>query len=159
MDYKVILYIIQLLVFLSYVSFIWIKYGVQKSISESYYALPKKINFLFTFFCWGFSIPLIIIGDNALMFLAGSGIVFVGAAAQIKEKMTRQVHMVSAYAGIILSQVAIGVVYKMYYVNISFIISALIFFLLRKYMIDFVWWIEIVAFISIVYVLGLIVFK
>ena len=159
MDYREILYIIQLLVFVSYVSFIWIKYGVQTSISESYYALPTKLNFLFTFFCWGFSLPLIIIGDNVLMFLAGSGIAFVGAAAQIRQKMTRTVHMVSAYAGIIFSQLAIGFIYEVYYVNIIAVLSALILFLMRKRIKNFVWWIEIVMFMSISYVLGLIVFN
>lgn len=159
MDYKIILYIIQLLVFVSYVSFIWIKYGVQRSISESYYVLPTKLNFLFTFFCWGFSLPLIIIGDNTLMFLAGSGIVFVGAAARMKEKMTRTVHMISAYAGIIFSQLTIGIVYEMWYVNVISLSIALLLFLFRKKIKNHIWWIEIDAFIAITYVLGLIVFK
>ena len=156
---------IMLSVFVSYVAFIWIRYGVQKSISDSFYRLiedPKMPNALgqslFTLFCWGFAFPAIIIGvdltDNVLMFLAGSGICFVGAAAAFKgDKMTHNVHMIGAYSGVVFSQLAIAFLFKMYYVNIAFILIAVLAQVFRKKLNNnHVWWQEIAAFVSMLYV-------
>ena len=156
---------IMLSVFVSYVAFIWIRYDVQKSISDSFYRLiedPKMPNAigqsLFTFFCWGFAFPAIIIGvdltDNVLMFLAGSGICFVGAAAAFKgDKMTHNVHMIGAYSGVAFSQLAIAFLFKMYYVNIVFILIAVLAQVFRKKLnYNHVWWQEIAAFVSMLYV-------
>jgi hypothetical protein len=150
-----------LTVFVSYVSFIWIKYGVQRSISDSYYRLPKNLQPLFTLFCWGFAFPAIIIGvdltDNFLMFLAGAGICFVGAAAQFKEELTKGVHMIGAYGGVLFSQLAIAINFHMYYMNVIFILLAILFEVLGYYKImkNKIWWQEILAFLSICYVLGI----
>lgn len=147
------LFILMLTVFLSYVSFIWIRYGIQKSISDSYYRLPQKLKFIFTLFCWGFAVPAIILGDNVLMFLAGSGIAFVGAAAAFKEKMTHNVHMIGAYGGVLLSQISIFYNYHLWGLNLLFIILAgtlFIFNIKNK-----IWWSEVLAFLTICIVLGL----
>ena len=145
------LFTLMLTVFISYLTFVVITYGVQTSISESYYRLPKKINFLFTFFCWGFAIPAIILGDNALMFLAGSGIAFVGAAAAFKDKMTNNVHMIGAYGGVLLSQISIWYNYHMWYITIIFIILSGTLLLLKVK--NKIWWVEVAAFLSICIVL------
>ena len=145
------LFTLMLTVFISYLTFVVITYGVQTSISESYYRLPKKINFLFTFFCWGFAIPAIILGDNALMFLAGSGIAFVGAAAAFKDKMTNNVHMIGAYGGVLLSQISIWYNYHMWYITIIFIILSGTLLLLKVK--NKIWWAECLAFLSICIVL------
>ena len=141
------LYFFMLSVFIIYVSFIWIKYGIQPSISESYYVLPDKWKFLFTLFCWGFAVPAIILGNTLLMFLAGSAIAFVGAAAAFKDKMTREVHLIGAYSGVLLSQVAIFVDFKMWYLNVAFVLFGLYKFLIHKD--NKVWYVEIAAFLSI----------
>ncbi len=154
MDYKIINFILMLVVFVGYVSFIWIKYGIQKSISASYYVLPKDSNFIFTLFCWGFAFPAIILGNTPLMFFAGAGIVFVGAAAAFREKMTYQVHMVGAFVGVILSQISIAVDFGMWWVNLAFVIPSMIILLLHKYIFSYYWWIELLAFGTICYVLG-----
>lgn len=145
------LFILMLTVFISYVTFVVIAYGVQTSISESYYRLPQRLKFLFTLFCWFFAIPAIILGDNALMFLAGSGIAFVGGAAAFKDKMTYEVHMIGAYTGVLLSQIAIWYNYHMWYITIIFIILSGILLLLKVK--NKIWWSEILAFLSICIVL------
>jgi hypothetical protein len=149
------LYFIMLAVFAGYVGFIWNKYGVLPSISDSYYVLPKNINFLFTLFCWGFALPAMIVGidltDNFLMFLATGGICFVGAAAAFKDN-DKTMHEVSAIAGVIFSQLSIAFDFKMYYVNAFFIIMSLIILLTNIK--NKTWWLELVAFGSICYVLG-----
>jgi len=165
MDYVLILYFIMLADFFSYITYIWTTYGVQRSISDSYYRLPKRLQPLFTLFCWGFALPAIIIGlslvDSPLMFLAGSGIAFVGAAAAFKERMTHTVHMVGAYAGVAFSQLSIWIDYKMWYITIGFIILAGALQLLSLFNKKFktcIWWQEILAFLSICLVFGLKIF-
>lgn len=144
------------LVFVSYVSFIWIKYGAQKSISESYYRLPSKYNFIFTLFIWGFALPAMVIGNSLLMFFAGAGIAFVGSAAAFEEKLTKTVHYAGAGIGILASQLAIIINYDMWWVSVSgLVISILFAMLFKKYAI---WIVELVAFISIAIVLGVSIF-
>lgn len=146
-----------IIVFLSYVLFIWIKYGIQKSISASYYVLPENLRILFSLFCWGFAFPAIILGIEItpLMFFAGAGICFVGAAPQILEKDVYKVHMVAAISGIIFSQLAIFFGYHMLWLNILSIILAALSLLSKKY---YFWFIELVAFGSILYAISTTIF-
>jgi len=147
------LYIIMLVVFFSYVGFIWIKYGVQRSISDSYYRLPDKWKFLMTLFCWGFAVPAMIIGNTALMFLAGSFIAFVGVAAAFKESMTKEVHMIGAYGGVLFSQMSIMIDYGLWPISALFLLfsTTLLLFGAKNQ----IWWQEILAFLLICVVLGL----
>lgn len=159
MTYVPIVYFIMLIVFFSYVGYIWAKYGVQTSISQSYYVLPKNIQFLMTFFCWGFAFPAMILGSSGLMFLAGAGIAFVGAAAAFQETMTHEVHMIGAGVGVAASQLAIILQYHMWPISVAFAVISLLLLLFRK-QIEYkhIWWIEIAAFISICIVLGISIF-
>lgn len=150
------LFAITLFVFLGYVFFIWNRYGVLTSISESYYLLPDKLKFLFVLFCWGFSIPVIMLAHNPLIFFAGSGIAFVGAAAQFKKKLSKEVHTLGAFSGVLFSQLSIFLDFNLLYVNILFMVGSLLLFLTRnKFSKNYIWWIEILAFLSILYTLGL----
>lgn len=157
MDYLQILFTTLVTVFVSYITGILLLYGVLPSVSESYYHLPKKWNFLFTLFCLGFAIPTMIVGldltDNFLMFLAGGGICFVGVAAAYKETLTKEVHVGGALVGIISSQLSIAFDFKMFYVNIIFLVLAGLIKLLKIK--NNTYWIELLAFISICYVLGI----
>lgn len=150
---KLVLLLEMLAVFMGYTLFIAIKYGVQTSISQSYYVLPKNQRIFFTFFCWFFAIPAMILGENGLMFFAGGFICAVGAAAAFQEQLTYQVHMIGAIGGVILSQMAIIFVYDMLYVSYIYCLSILI---LSKFLKKNVtWWVEVFAFISIFFVLCL----
>lgn len=156
MNYMIFLFSTMLFVFFGYISYIWYKYGVLPSISESYYRLPTKINILFTLFCWGFAFPAMIMGneltDNFLMFFATGGIMFVGASAAFKQKLTNTVHMVGAVIGVVFSQLSIAFDFNMYYLNLLFIASAGIIFLTKSK--NSTWWIEIVAFIILCWSIG-----
>ena len=154
------LFIIMLSVFFGYVGFIWAKYGVLKSISQSYYELPEKWRFLFTLFCWGFAFPAIIIGTpvTGLMFFAGAGICFVGAAAAFEEKLTREVHFAGAGAGVLFSQLAMILSYGMWPISLIFGVSSLLMLLFRKKIREkHIWWIEVLAFLAICYVFGTVI--
>jgi len=140
-------------VFLAYVSFIWIKYGAQKSISESYYVLPEKWNFLFVLFTWFFAFPAMILGSSYYMLAAGAGIVFVGAAAAMHKMPTRAVHLTGAIGGIIASQLAIYLQYDLLWLNIvSLSLAGLVALLFKKYA---MWCVELVAFTAISIALGI----
>lgn len=150
-----ILFFFMLTVFCIYVGYIWDKYGVLPTISDSWYYLPNNQKILFTFFCWAFGFPAIILGETSLMFLAGTGIMFVGAAPAFRENLTKNVHNVGATIGVIASQLSIYFDYDLLYVNIIFLSIALIFLLFKKWIHNKVWWIEIAAFASIVYALAI----
>ena len=147
------LYIFMVSVFFTYVIGIASKYGILGSISESYYRLPDKWKFVFTFFCWSISIPAIILGDSVFMFLAGTSIAFVGAAASFKEKTEHKVHMIGAFTGVIFSQLSIAFDFHFYWINTVFLSWVLLIVILTwvlKRNIKYFYWIEIVAFLSII---------
>ncbi len=151
-----ILFSLMVTVFFSYVMFIWIKYGAQKSISESYYVLPKKENWLFVMFCWLFAFPAMILGGTYLMMAAGAGIVLVGAAAAMHTFPTRFWHLFGAIGGIIASQIAIVFQYDMWWLTaISLGVAGLVALLFKKHA---MWCVELVAFIAIVIALGIALF-
>ena len=149
------LYFLMILVFISYVSFIWNKYGILPSISQSYYELPPKWKWLFPIFCWGFAFPAMVIAGSPLMLFAGGGIVFVGAAAAFQEKMTKEFHIIGALMGVILSQVAIVLDYGLWPISLAFVLLSIPMLLLEDKFSNRIWWIELMAFLSISVVLGL----
>lgn len=166
MSYTVVLFILMIIVFVSYISFIWPKYGTLDSISQSYYELPKRLQPIFTFFCWGFALPAIIIGSSGLMFFAGAGIAFVGAAAAFRERMTETVHIVGAMMSIVLSQLAILVQYGLWPLNIVFLVITITLMILsyiknkegKPICPNKTWWIEITAFVLICITFGIKIF-
>ena len=153
MNYSTWSLIVMIAVFVSYVSYVWLKFGRQKSISMSYYALPKNQRPLFTLFCWGFSIPAIITGETALMFVAGTGIAFVGAACQIRDAFVKRVHVTAAAIGIVAGELAIAVNFGMWPVVAAFVAASVAAGLADKK--HYIWWTEIMAFISISVALAL----
>ena len=151
-----ILFILMVTVFLSYVTFIWSKYGVQKSISESYYVLPLKWNWLFVAFCWLFAFPAMILGSSFWMVFAGGGIVFVGAAAAMHTLPTRTIHVAGAAGGMILGCLAMIFQYHMWYMAAGVLALALLSLLLDKK--HAMWWTEIAVFTAISITLGISLF-
>lgn len=148
-------------VFVGYVASIWSIYGVLPSISDSYYELPKKWNFLFTLALWGFAFPAMIIGTpvTGLMFFATAGIMFVGAAAAFHQKLTRTVHIIGASLGMGLSQLAIATSFGMWPITaVSAVLIGLILLFRKQLNYNQVWWIEIVCFTAIGLTYGLYIF-
>ena len=142
-----ILLIASAIIFLGYITSIWKIYGVQKSISDSYYRLPKKWNFLFTLALWSFAIPVMVVGNNVMMFLAGAGICFVGAASNFKRlKMTKNVHMAGAFGGIIVG--IFSVIFDFNALPLALVAIAFSIFL-KIFAKNYIWWIEVTAFVTI----------
>ena len=151
-----ILYSIMVSVFIAYVLYISFKFGIQKSISESYYVLPKKENFLFVLFTWLFAFPAIFLGNSLLMFFAGGGIVWVGANAAMHKNPTRAIHLTAAIGGVTCAQLAILFNYHMWWLTAAFVLASIITYLFNKQ--TYIWWTEIYAFITISIALGLNIF-
>lgn len=153
-----ILFIMMITVFASYVGAVWIKFGVQPSISASYDCWKGLWKSLFILFCWGFAFPAMVIGVEVtpLMFFATAGIMFVGAAYEIKNPWVKRYHMIFAISGIVFSQLAIYFGYHLLWLNILSVILAssialsAVLFKVKNYF----WWIELVAFGAIVYAIG-----
>ena len=147
------LYMIMNMVFFGYIMFIIFKYGIQPSVSESYYKLPRNLQWLFTIATWGYAIPAMIIGldftDNGLVFLAGAGIGFVGASPAFhKLGMERTVHTVGAFIGISAMQLFI-IISGYWWITLSFAILSGLAFISKYFYNNFIWWVEILAFLSI----------
>jgi len=143
-------------VFLAYVGYIWAKYGVQKSISESYYVLPKKQNWMFVAFTWLFAFPAMILGNSLLMMFAGAGIVFVGAAAAMHRFPTRAVHLTGAIGGMILACLAMIFQFGMWYLLPAILVAIGVAAIFDKK--SLMWWAEVAIFVAISIALGFNIF-
>ena len=144
-----------LFVFIGYNVGIAIKYGFLSSMSVSYYSLPRKWNWLFLAFCWGYAIPALMLATTGLMFFAGGLITFVGIASAFRDsKFTSDIHQYSAAAAITLSQLSIAFDYHLWWLNVVFIVSSLILFLLCNKFRQWMYVLEAIAFACIAYVLG-----
>lgn len=150
------LFILMVSVFLAYVGYIWSKYGVQTSISESYYVLPEKQNWLFVAFTWLFAFPAMILGNSLLMLFAGGGIVFVGAAAAMHKMPTRAVHLTAAIGGMILGCLAMIFQFHMWYLVAGVVAAIGLSYLLDKK--HLMWWAEVAIFVAISIALGFSIF-
>ena len=134
-----------------YTTYIALKYGVQDSISISYYNLREKDKWIFTVALWSFALPGAIILDTLLMLVASLGIIFVGGACHFVEKdagdkpapMAYWTHMIGSYWGVILSQAALWINFGYWYLTVLFVGIVLSMKLLRTN--NFTWWVEVSA--------------
>jgi hypothetical protein len=144
------LILVQIVIFVVYIAYIWIRYRVQESISDSWYALKKHAK-LFTFFLWAIAIPMCIIGgltENIWYFLSGGFLCFTAVAADYKGwKTTEVVHVTGAIGGIALA------LYGLFSSNAIWfpIAGTLVFALIAEIrkISNKTWWVEIAAFIFI----------
>lgn len=139
---------IQFLIFIFYVSFIYSKFGILTSISESWYSLNGNSKFLFTLFCWSLCICMILYND-LFLFLSGCGFAFVGAATSFKDSLTKWVHNIASGVAVILAFVYL-LINGLYIIPIIFLILTVLIFYLTK---NKIWWIELSS--SILIFLGL----
>lgn len=140
------LLIISAVVFISYVVGIVLKWGILPSISDSYYKL-RKYNPLFPLALMGFAIPAMLAGNTALMFLAGSGIIFCGTAGAFKEHLTSRIHFSGALIGIASGLASLWIDFSLWYFIPAMIISS---FIIWKNAKNYIWWVEILSFTLII---------
>jgi len=166
------LYILMITVFLYFISFILVRYGIQKSISHSFYRLKEdNLGVLFTVYIVGFAYPATIIADNIWITSAAFLIMIVGIARDYRDsKVLTFLHLFGAYGGVALCLGGIWLHYNLKFMSIGMVASFIIIYALRKYLpmaetieedgtvkkdYSHIFWIEVVVYLSIAYVLHL----
>lgn len=150
--------IFQGLVFVLYVGFLMIKFkGPLPSISDSWYRLQGLEKSFFTWFTWMIGFPLFFQtnGSTALFFVAGAGLCLVGVATmfKLKDDIQPYLHFAGALLGILGSLVGIGVERGGWPPLVLFCIATLGLLKVKNH----TWWIEIAAFVAILF--GLFVYN
>jgi hypothetical protein len=145
-------------VFFGYISYVIINWGVQPSISASYYVLPKGYN-LFAFATIGYSFPAIILGvllaHSVGMFLTGSMLAFVAVAYDYRSgQLNNTVHTTAAQIAVGISQLALIFEFKMWYISAASLAIAGVLFLFPKLK-NMVWWQEIIVIVGLFVALGI----
>lgn len=134
------------LVFILYLTFIIIRFGVLPSISESFYRLPGWQWILFTLFTWGLGLPLILIEKDLLLTLSGVSLLFLGGSGAFKmDRVVKSMHNLFALLAILFS--------FMFLIKSGLTALFLIFLLCIIVFLDRkneIWWIEVSAFVFIV---------
>ena len=148
-----ILPVIQMFIFISYIVFVSIKFGILPSISDSYYLFSDWKRILFTLFCFSLGSLMFLqeIGVFPWFVISGSGLCLTGAAMQFKEKVDGKVHVVGAYSAIIFGLAGLIFERGLYFPSVTFILLAVLSTATKNK----TWWIECSAFACIV--LGLLI--
>lgn len=140
-----ILFFIQLISFVTYMTFITIKFKLLPSISESWYSLNKSSKALFTLFIWSLSIPMVMYAEvTPLFFASGAFLSFVGAATMFKsDATTKRVHYVGAVGGITFALIALST----QGIHFPLIVTAIgiLPFVIFKKISNKIMWVEIIA--------------
>jgi len=113
--------IISLLIFTAYVVFIAEKYGVQKSISMSYYSLPENRRWIFVLFIIGFNAPIVMLCSAGIPIMAVSAwmVMVVGSTCNFaSKKWVKVLHMIGAVGGIVLANVGIILELHLWYITV-----------------------------------------
>src|SRR6478752_9965568 len=100
--------IAQIAIFTAYIWYVAGIYGVQRSISESWYISQHK--WLFTIMCWGVGIlQCTHVNESALFFASGIFLCFTGSMPSYKDEKgtAKYVHYIGAGAGITCSIMAL----------------------------------------------------
>lgn len=123
---------------------------------------------LFRLFTLSFSLPAMIIGLNLstgsdfqfLMFLAGSGIAFVGAAPDFKSLKTEEiVHVVAALTGVICNTLFLFIVFTQYwYIPALFVVTGLPIYFMKKKIKNTTYWVELMSFATFSITIGIVLF-
>ena len=132
------------IIFVSYIAYVWIKDGIQDSISESY--LVSEHPFLFPVFCLSIGYGSFFLAwqlGNIYLALSGISMASVGLLPDITIKKIRIKHYVVAIASVVFSQLAIYHFGDLF-LNILFFVSGSTFYIFR-WKIKEIWWIEILA--------------
>ena len=129
---------------------------VLHSISDSYYMLKKKERgeeILFTLFTFFLGIGLILQYPYSFLFFpAGMGLFWVGTQTQFRSEVSIKgtIHYIGAVLAIVLSLIGLGLNGVWFPLLLMGILSPIIY-MIREDEKDWIWWIEILAFLTIIW--------
>ena len=138
-----IISIIQLVIFLGYVAFIYNRYGLLTSISASTYKLEGNERWYFLAFLWSIGLLNFFQGMEVWGFWASAGLFFSGITIDHESSgaHTDKVHAVGTVAAIVFTFIGLWVLYGMWIPTVMLAIGIVALYKTRY----FIWWIEIVA--------------
>lgn len=134
------------IIFTCYIAFVTWKDGkISPSISDTWYRYPIQ------FYWFMYSIGILIITLNSFVwFLSGFSLALVGAAGWFREdKFIQRIHFGAAISGILLAFVGAFLSYSQSYVFFSVWLSVCLFWWVFK-LPNFIWWVEVFAFVTII---------
>ena len=142
--------------FVTYLVYIYYRFGILDSISESYYKLKEAGNkWLFIVFMYVLASCLLLIASFNLhpmawtFFLAGSGAAFVGIAAQYRDNMTETWHIAATLALIFFSLLGLGLLFGSWWPSYFLIVGALVMLIMKPLIKKHGYWVEVLAFVII----------
>jgi hypothetical protein len=137
-----ILLIISLAIFTAGLLYTWLRWGVQKSISITFYEHENKA--LWWLWMLSYSLPILFAFPHWLIFISVLGIIMVGSAPDFSKGGSEEVvHIAGAYMAIITSFLYLGFVQGQWYVVGAMVIFTLYANYKIKYKTN---WIEVVAY-------------
>jgi len=140
----------------AYVGYIWIRYGVQPSISASWKNLENPVKK--SLYSWAMAcvaVPMMIVSSNWMGVWAGIFLAITFAAPTGGSRLQHTLHCVGADVGMILGTLMLGFFYGLWWlVAIAVAIVGVLYFTKSK---NHTWWIEIVVFLAVM--LGLFIAK
>lgn len=147
------LFLIMQIAFWGYWFAVYFKFGIQPSISQSYYSWKKHSDQAWTPRLWfwfmilGISIPFIVIMETGWGFLGGSLVALIGAAADYRIKSVLKPHLLGSFVGIPMCLVAEGLKHGGWaWLGIGLLALVFGVFHLAKVK-NKTWWIETAAFV------------
>lgn len=142
--------LISFVVFISYLSYILIRYKIQPSISDSYYRLTGIDRWLFTLSTWGYTVPLVASvvtwtkWTDLLIVFAGGLLCMVGIFPDFR--ITKRFHEIGAEGGILLAFIWILTTPIWFIAIPSILIIAFLFWRKPR---NHTFWIEVLSYFSI----------
>ena len=127
--------------------FIIQRYGILPSISDSTYRLEGQSRWLFLAFLWSVGFLNLFQGLGAWGFWATACLLFAGITIDHREQgaNTRVIHIVGATGAIIFSLIGLWVIYEIWF---PVVLIGIFTYILYNHK-NFIWWIEIAAFVVI----------
>ena len=154
----IILLLVSVGIFIAYNTFVFLRYGQEPSISDSWYRLTLADKWLFTLATWGYVVPMLLLvltnggieWHKYVFYAAAVLLILVGIFPDFKVKAERPWHVVGAEGGIATAMVW-GLICGFWYVAIPFFIYT--WLMMRNNIRNHTYWIEIVAYFSVVLML------
>lgn len=156
MESKTIIILAQLLWVASYLFIIARRFGIPPSISDTYYVLDrhrKLLGNLFVIWLWIWVGMIWQYAPNLWIEASAAVIMWVGAARDFRRnKLTLRTHEISAVVGIVLGYVGLTIALwsSAWIIIIPLSVGTMTFIALVSRTRNKIWWVEIVAFITII---------
>lgn len=157
---RLIALLVSVVISFIYISTIFSKHGVPKSISMSYYSLPKKERFCFQLFVWSLSLLLVVAGWDMLFSIGAALLFVVGLTPTTQDedkKWIRVVHFICAASSIIIMTVGCTISFNDYFILFSIPINLFMMLISVKKPIGNKLFENILTWVEITFILNIIV--